>query len=124
MTKPVMIVEKEGPVRVNAAWVLAKGPSVVALSIDLHTKYAEVGGLSGDRILLSVTERTLHLDETKPKDDFTVIAFPAFPGYTVHCADLGRYTLSVCLVHMGRVKKENDKRIKAEDKKHKTKKSR
>ena len=102
--KPVRItIETQGEVLVNQGYVEAEGENVVALTIDLRTKRAEMMGsiwtssddLAG--VMLSAGPDTLHSDESK-KGIPTEILFPDYPGYHVHCADVARYTLRVCLV--------------------------
>lgn len=96
-------VEYEGEVVVNHGWVEAEGERVVALAFDMKTKRPEVIATScgGDEpcapgVILS-GDHALHINEAK-KGEPTHIVFPEYPGWSVHCADVARYTLNVCLI--------------------------
>lgn len=99
-------VEKRGaPVLTNyeTATIIQRGEGIVALYIDLTSKHCELdasfGGNDGSvGICIGTTEHSLHLDETKDKDDLTLITFPEFKGWTFWCGNIARYTCSVCLV--------------------------
>lgn len=108
MKKPTpakFTLEHDGEVVVNDGYVEAKGKNVVALTFDLRTKYAKVIGLScsggetssnAPGVLLS-GDGAFHINEQK-KGSPTHITFPEYTGWVPHCADIGRYTLKVCLV--------------------------
>lgn len=96
-------VENDGEVVVNSGWVEAAGERVVALAFDMKTKRPEVIATSGGGdeprapgVLLS-GDHALHINEAK-KGEPTHIVFPEYPGWSVHCADVARYTLHVCLI--------------------------
>lgn len=97
------VLEQDGEVIVNGGWVEAAGERVVALSFDLATKYAQTAGFSYNSepdfsgIFLCATPETLHVNESK-RGELTHILFSDYPGWHVHCADIGRYTLNVCLI--------------------------
>lgn len=88
-----------------AAEVIAKGESIVALEIDMHSKYCEVGSMSvsiEDELALSVNavrDRSVGLDLTQACE-FTEICFPGYksPDWRIFSADCCRYTLRVVLV--------------------------
>ena len=97
------VVEYDGEVVVNHGWVDAEGERVVALAFDMKTKRPEViatscGGSepSAPGVILS-GEHALHINESK-KGEPTHIVFPEYPGWSVHCAEVARYTLHVCLI--------------------------
>jgi len=102
--KPVRVrVVHQGAVRVNVAHRHASGPRCVAVYVDLHSKYAEIGCLmSGDDcapgVVLDANAETLHLARGHKRTEGTEISFPEYRGWQVFCADLARYTLAVCLV--------------------------
>ena len=103
--QPVKIDIRQGGVICNEGWIVAPGVTVVAITVDLKTKRAEISGLSSDSdgtpgVYLSVGEGTLHYDAAK-RDDLTEITFPEFRGWHVHAAHASRYTLAVCLVKDG-----------------------
>lgn len=92
-----------GAVRVNSGVVRRAGTGVVALEVDLHSKYAEVSctGSGEDAfpaVYLAATEDTLKLDDAHERDSLTMVQFTDYRGWHVHSCGVGRYTLSVCLV--------------------------
>lgn len=100
MELEIKIVTQGAPV-INAGSVYSKGADVVALEIDLHSKYCEVSATSGGEfpgIFIDANERSLELDKTKSVEESTFIEFPQYAGWNVWCSGIGRYTLSVCLV--------------------------
>ena len=97
----IRIVERGAPV-VDNGIVYRKGKTVVALALNMRSKYCTVcakcgisDGIPG--IIIEATDESLHLDNTKKGAD-TFIEFPEYKGWSVHSADGGRYTVSVCLV--------------------------
>lgn len=93
-------INQQGAPRVNAGAVYRSGADVVALEIDLHSKYCEVvatGGSNAPQIFIGTNESSLHLDETKDRNESTAIEFPQFVGWSVWATTIGRYTLAVCL---------------------------
>ncbi len=93
-----------GEVCVNQFNIEARSDNVVAIYGDLHTKRAVVEGhINSDDmpgILLGATFETLKTDEAKAGQS-TAVYFPTFKGWRVHCADVSRYTVAVCLVKQG-----------------------
>lgn len=94
----------QGAPVVNNGYVEQIGENVVAISIDLRSKYCDVissfsssNGSCG--VLLAANERSLYLHKTKERDSFTQIEFPDFKNWSVFAWYLGRYTLNVCLVN-------------------------
>lgn len=96
-----MKINVQGAVRVNNCHVEAKGDRVVALSIDLHSKYAKVATVGESDgvpiILLGADENTLGLDISMGQV-FTELQFPEYTGWEIHADRCSRYTLRVCLV--------------------------
>lgn len=101
-------IKTQGGPRIDTGTIVAEGENVVALSIDLHSKYCEVVWLGADEkgvplIGLFRTERSLYLTRGK-QDKITEIIFPTFAPdpdgktWQVWSADCSRYTLRVCLV--------------------------
>jgi hypothetical protein len=97
--KHVTIAISNGEVIINHAWIDAESPDVVAICVDMDTKrpeiiaqsYSDVPGL-----LLSANEGTFYTNADKAGTP-THVTFPGFSGWTVHCADVARYTIHVCL---------------------------
>lgn len=92
-------VYRQGPVIVNGAIIEKKAKDIVAISVDLGTKWCEVGGLIGENgIFIDVSERSTNLKKGVDKDLMTVIEFPEFKAWEIFSADTGKYTLKVCLI--------------------------
>ena len=92
--QPLMKVAREGEVGVNLAWIEARGSSVVAITIDTATKQPKILMLSDGsngpalHLICSLTQNT----------ESTVVEFPRFQGWEIHCAQAGRYQVDLCLV--------------------------
>ena len=103
MKTPLFSIKAQGGPRVNAGNIVAEGKNVVALSVDLHSKYCEVGWVGSDKgtpiVGITRTERSLGLEKGK-KDQVTELIFPTFKGWEVWSANCSRYTLRVCLVKL------------------------
>ena len=101
---PITIKQQGAPVlSQDVAYVLKEGEEIVALTIDMHSKYCEIGGsISGSNgdcgILVGAKETSLYLDENKDKDSYTEIYFPEFDGWDCIASNGGRYSLYVCLI--------------------------
>ena len=96
-------VENDGEVVVNYGWVEAAGERVAALAFDMKTKRPEVIATScgGDNpcapgVILS-GQHALYINEAK-RGEPTHIIFPEYSGWRVHCAEVARYTLKICLI--------------------------
>ena len=104
MSKPIVKVDIQGAPRIAGnARILRRGDGVVAIEVNMPSKYCVKGGyiISGHeppKIIIDANECTLYVDETKDRSKSTIISFPRWPGWTVLCADISRYTLLVCLV--------------------------
>lgn len=101
--KPVKIkVFMQGKVVVNSGIVYKQGKNVVALEIDLKSKYCEVcmitGGSEGQvGLVIGPTPRSLYLNRRYKREE-TWVEFPEFKGWNIWAADIARYTLRVCLI--------------------------
>lgn len=103
---PIQI-EQEGAPRVadSYAAILAEGENVVALSLDFSSKYCEVGvtgsgNTRGPLIYICATPESRWLNEAVEREKPTIVSFPEFQGWTVWCANFGRYALHVCLIRL------------------------
>jgi hypothetical protein len=92
---------------VNHGLVVAEGPGVVAIAIDMQSKYCileatgsthNTNGEEIPSVTIGAQEGSQYLEPKAPKGDSTEIAFPDYVGYKVFCADMGKYSLSVCLI--------------------------
>lgn len=96
-------ISHQGAPLVNRGYIKEVGKNIVAMEIDLGSKYCEAifslyedNGTTG--VVLCATERSLHLNEKTTRDDITTIVFPDFIGWDVFVCEVARYTLSVCLI--------------------------
>jgi len=96
-------IRKQGAPVVNGGYVYRIGRNIVALEIDLKSKYCEVSisfkdsdGTCG--LYITTNERSIHLNKKVSREEPTVLEFPDFIGWDVFAYGIGRYTLSVCLV--------------------------
>jgi len=105
--KPVVvdIIHSGSPV-VNGGIVYRDGQDVIALAVDLESKRCRVtsfGFMDGvPNVGISADEYSIYLDEAKPRDEDTHIAFPEYAGWSIWCADISKYTLAVCLTRDAR----------------------
>lgn len=99
-------IKHKGAPIINEGRVLEIGKNIVALEIDLKSKYCEVscsfGGSGGTcGVYVNANKRSLHLNEKVNRDEPTAIEFTDFVGWDVFACGIGRYTLSVCLTRKG-----------------------
>jgi len=103
---PIIIKQQGAPITSdNCAWIYEKGLRIAALFISMTSKYVNIGGISGGSgnddgpgIMIDANERSLHLDESKNRDEFTFITFPKFKNWSIIATGTGRYDLYICLV--------------------------
>jgi len=98
-----MLVVVQGAVLTNYATVARDYGDCLLLHVDLLSKYTVVDYVRSDSdgvpiVYLTTTERTFNLDETKPMDMQTVIAFPEQKGWRVFAATVERYALALVLL--------------------------
>ena len=98
-------ITQQGAPAINNGYVVEVGERVVALSVDLTSKYCNVSSsFSGSKgecgVVLRASERSLYLNEKSNREDITIIEFPDFEGWNVFAYYLGRYTLNVCLIKL------------------------
>ena len=96
----------QGAVKVICATVERDYSDCLLLHVDLLSKYAVVDYVGSGRdgvpiVYLTTTERTFNVDETKPMDMQTVIAFPEQNGWRIFAATAERYTLALVLLAPG-----------------------
>lgn len=99
----VMAVFHQGSVIVNDATILRDYGDCLLVSVDLKSIYAKVGAIgsgnqSGPSIDLATTEYTVRLDDSKDRDDDTIIEFPKYVGWSVFSHWLSKDNLALTLV--------------------------
>lgn len=91
---------RAGAVQVNNAYYFAKGEEVIAVGIDLKSKYANKFATGSDgnheQIFLSADENTLEIAKGKTIDDVTVITFVGLTVWSLWSCDVSRYTAHLC----------------------------
>jgi hypothetical protein len=100
--KPLQVeVVRQGKpvVDADASHVLAACRDLVAVEIDLKSKWCEVNAVSGDEVWIGTTERSINLKEDS-EEDLTCIRFPEFDQkiWAFFSQELSRYTLRVVFV--------------------------
>lgn len=90
-------------VNVDTAHLHAGGGDCVAILVDMRSKRCEIITADADEdgiptVYFQATDGSLHLDESKNRDSFTVIALPEFKGWDFFLAEGGgRYTVRLVL---------------------------
>lgn len=105
-------IERQGAplVHTDNAVVEVKAKNIVAICVDLRSKYCEVDCLSTSRddrheaILIGATADSTNLKKNVPTDEDTKIYFPEYKGWKIFCCSLTRYTLRVCLIKKNKMK--------------------
>lgn len=82
-----------GEVRVERVDCVLDSPCSRAWHLDLRSKYASIGGVADDEVLLVATEETLYVDEAL-RGTPTVINLDVPDDWTV-LAEVARYTCRV-----------------------------
>lgn len=97
------VIQQGAPV-INGGCIIERSENLIAIEIDMKSKYCEVGLFTHEDpenvcgLMIGANEDSLNLKEGIDKDTYTEIKFPNFKGFSVFAANLGRYTLSVCLI--------------------------
>lgn len=96
-------ITQQGAPAVNFGWVHKLGKGIVAIGIDLQSKYCNLmactnGDSDGPGVILVADKNTLYLKRGKSVEELTWIQFPEYQGWNIWCAQIGRYTLSICLI--------------------------
>lgn len=109
MNKPVKTnIDTQGAAIINDGFVIAEGENIVAFEIDLKSKHAFVSGQGANCnnfpcLYIGAYEDTLHINKDVNLNMWTEISFPEYQGWTVWCADLAKYTLTICLVNVSAI---------------------
>ena len=102
-SKKLVRVIHQGSVVVNNAFIINQSENVIALIVDLASKWAHIdsyfSGPDVRGISLGASGNTSYPHKTK--FGTTEITFPKFKGYDIFCANISKYTLSVCLLKDG-----------------------
>jgi hypothetical protein len=119
--QPTCKIKQQGSPIFNSAALLCNHPDVAVIEIDMKSKYCDVEltgsdcckGSSIPLIVIAANDRSLHLHPRKDRNAWTEISFPAFDGFSVMATGSGRYTITVCLVNIEKVRDGlNDEKIR------------
>lgn len=97
-------IKKQGApiVNINHAIAIVKYKNIVAICVDMKSKYCQVDYLSSDGgyeyIAIGAGSETIKLKEGVDPMECTKIYFPEYRGWDVFSHTLSRYTLRVCLI--------------------------
>lgn len=88
-------IKQAGAVVCNGAVTRYESPSCIVLEMDLRSKYCELDASCGHGVFLVATERSLHLDDSRPRDDMTWVEFELPAGkWSFVSGSVSRYTLT------------------------------
>ena len=88
-------IKQAGAVVCNGAITRYESPSCIVLEMDLHSKYCSLDASCGHGVFLVATERSLHLDDSRPHDDMTWVEFELPAGkWSLVSGSVSRYTLT------------------------------
>jgi hypothetical protein len=95
-------VSAQGAIIVNTAVVTASSDNLIAIVIDLTSKYVVIEstgvGDSGPMICLGADENTLNTSRRHQRDELTMIEFPFHKGWEVFASAASRCSVNVCLI--------------------------
>jgi hypothetical protein len=113
-TTKIKVARQGAPIISNKnASIVSMHEDIIALTIDMKSKYCKVGSTGSvstnwdklenqlnfiPTINISSTEDSLYLKKGKDLDEDTEISFPEFPNYNVFSTDCGRYSINVTLI--------------------------
>lgn len=100
-TTKFKIVTQGAPI-VNGGCIIEQGKNIVAIEIDLKSKYCEVDYVFDDDkgvgIAIGTTEQSIKLKKGINRDESTQIILPDFIGWEVFACGMNKYTVKVCLI--------------------------
>jgi hypothetical protein len=88
----------QGAMVINDAFIVGAGDNVLAVEVDMNSKYGCLGSFGSDNggpmVYVCATEETIgiHGDRDEP----TRVSFPGLKGWGVFAARLSKYTISIC----------------------------
>ncbi len=100
MSKTKIKILNKGAIISNYAYIQMQSENIVAIGIDLKSKYPDSIGIGEDGmpcVSLFDGEDTLYIDN-KLKGIGTTIGFPEFKGWAVWTAHCSKYTVYICLI--------------------------
>lgn len=88
----------QGAMVINDAFIVGAGDNVLAVEVDMKSKYGRIGSFGSDNriplVYVWATEESIGIrgDREEP----TRVSFPSLKGWGVFAARLSKYTISIC----------------------------
>lgn len=94
----IHVINKGAPTA-NFAWIHRKGDEIIAIGVDLSQKGCEIiatsgGDHEGPGVMISMQPPSGKCNI----ESLTWISFPKYKGWSVWSAQIGKCTLTVCIV--------------------------
>ena len=97
-----MVVIHQGAPKVNHAYIEKGYEDMIAVGVDLRSKYCVVDAIGGDEecpeIFIGTTNESIDLNGNVDRNEPTLIKFPSLSGYRIWCDSISRYTLRICFI--------------------------
>lgn len=92
---PFRITHQGAPVP-NVAWYRYKSDQCLVISLDMGSKYTDFAASAGSKVFIEADANSLFVDDSKSRDEYTVVEFDLPPGDWQLCvgARSGRYELT------------------------------
>jgi hypothetical protein len=96
-------IKKVGAPIVNNGYIKEVGKNVIAIELDLRSKWCDVEGFYGGNdepcgIHIGTNIKSVSLNENVSRFEPTIIEFPDFVGWDIFLTDINKYTLKICLI--------------------------
>lgn len=94
----VQVVDQGAPV-LHEAWVYRQSRTAVAITLEMHTKYAGVSMWSGHTVYLAADDHATNTHPTKPRYSHTELRVTGMPvGFNLFAASGGRYEINLVFI--------------------------
>ncbi len=92
-------VDTQGAPVFENGWVVRRSRHVICVELDMRSKYTTVDATSGHTVLIGANERSIHLEPSVDRSQFTSLAIDGMPkDFEFFSASGGRYTISICYI--------------------------
>ena len=87
----------------DSVHIKAESNGIIAVEVDMKSKYCAVSGHATDNendpvVMITYTDRSLFLDDIKVGS--TDISIVGYKGWAIFTSEITRYTLRICLIKM------------------------
>lgn len=91
-----IFIQHQGAPIYNDFHVVRRTRHMVAISIDMHSKYTSIDAIAGHTLLVGTNERSMHLCTLADRNTYTWLRIEGLPkDFEVFATRGGRYTLNV-----------------------------